>query len=235
VAEQLADLPIRILPAGSSILELLDALGVRTLGQFAALKADAIADRFGVQGRALHQLAKGDDVRVLQPRVPSETVSSKLQFPEPIGSEIALQRALSMLAGQAVHHPLCASYAPRIVRVVATLATGGSWQSRRALRIPSIDPLRIALTAQAKLDEIPAPVEELMLELMSFELRSGVQETLQVDPGRGDVNVGAQVATRRVQEAVGEEALLQVLELEPWSRMSERHAVLVPIDVGEAS
>lgn len=235
VAAQLADLPVRILPAGAHMLELLDALGVRTLGQFAALSSDAVADRFGARGRALHQLATGDDCRVLRPRVPSEAVSSRLQFPEPIGSEIALQRAVTMLAQQAVHHPLCASYAPRIVRVVATLATGGSWQSRRALRSPSVDPMRIALTAQAKLAEIPAPVEELTLELMSFELRSGVQESLQVDPGRAEVNVGAQVATRRVQEAVGEEALLHVLELEPWSRMSERHAVLVPIDVGEAS
>jgi hypothetical protein len=37
-----------------------------------------------------------------------------------------------------------------------------------------------------------------------------------------------QAGVRHVQGALGDDALLQVLEVEPWSRVPERHAVLVP-------
>jgi hypothetical protein len=71
------------------------------------------------------------------------------------------------------------------------------------------------------------------LALDGFALRMADQPELVVDESMGEVAArGGSDAMRRgvrhVQESVGETALLQVLEIEPWSRVPERHAVLIP-------
>jgi hypothetical protein len=121
------------------------------------------------------------------------------------------------------------------------LAAGGSWQARRVLRTPTVDARRIALAIRPAFAELPGPIERLELALDGFEPRAADQRSLLGGRG-GALAVGAfdddeltglgdervQRGMRHVQEALGEDSLLQVLEVEPWSRVPERHAVLVP-------
>jgi protein ImuB len=53
-----------------ALSDLLVRLGVRTLGDLAALPAPSVLGRFGPQGAAAHRLARGQDERVLAPRTP---------------------------------------------------------------------------------------------------------------------------------------------------------------------
>jgi len=68
-AAWLAPLDIGLLDDGN-LVTLLRRLGVRTLGDFAALPADDVRTRFGEQGRRLHALASGRDSWPLAPRTP---------------------------------------------------------------------------------------------------------------------------------------------------------------------
>ncbi len=66
-AARLRDLPLTALSPSPEILETLDRWGIRTLYAFAQLPARQIAERFGQDGVALHQLARGAGSRPLNP------------------------------------------------------------------------------------------------------------------------------------------------------------------------
>lgn len=56
----LSPLPVSVL-ADPGLVDVLCRLGLRRLGEFAALGVDDVVARFGVEGRALHRLARGMD------------------------------------------------------------------------------------------------------------------------------------------------------------------------------
>ena len=59
----LAPFPLALLQPGGDIAETCHALGLNSVGQFAALHADEVESRFGPEGLALHRLARGIDTR----------------------------------------------------------------------------------------------------------------------------------------------------------------------------
>jgi protein ImuB len=64
----LAPLSVRVLaepggPAGPDLVDVLERLGLRTLGDLAALGAAEVVGRFGAEGRTAHRLARGLDER----------------------------------------------------------------------------------------------------------------------------------------------------------------------------
>ncbi|MDO7881902.1 DNA polymerase Y family protein [Salinibacterium soli] len=66
-------------PATSTVT-LLRRLGIRTLGQFAALPPSDVRTRFGVQGARLHALAAGSDSWPLVPRTPPDDLEAVVDF-----------------------------------------------------------------------------------------------------------------------------------------------------------
>lgn len=63
----LAPLPLTLLPLAPAALQQLHWLGIRTLGQFAALPTEAVWQRFGKVGKLAQQWARGKDHRPVQP------------------------------------------------------------------------------------------------------------------------------------------------------------------------
>lgn len=61
----LAELPLDALPLEALVVEELQLLGLRRAGEFAALPAAAVLDRFGVAVAHAHALARGEDGSVL--------------------------------------------------------------------------------------------------------------------------------------------------------------------------
>ena len=82
-AGYLAPLPVSRL-GDENLTALLPRLGVHTLGDFAALDAAAVRDRFGQQGSRLHTLARGQDPSLVQPRVPPPELTRQLDFEPPL-------------------------------------------------------------------------------------------------------------------------------------------------------
>lgn len=73
---------------------LLARLGVQTLGEFAAMDADRVRERFGERGIRLHALSAGRDSRAVEPRVPPPELHREIAFEPPL--EIAEQVAFGM-------------------------------------------------------------------------------------------------------------------------------------------
>lgn len=78
-ARFLAPLPVARL-GDEGLATLLPRLGIHTLGEFAALDAAAVRDRFGLHGLRLHTLASGLDPSAVQPRMPPPELTRQLDF-----------------------------------------------------------------------------------------------------------------------------------------------------------
>lgn len=82
--EFLAPFPVQVL-RDEQITGLLLRLGVRTLGEFTALPAVDVRDRFGEHGARLQALAAGADSRPLSPRPPDPELARQIEFEAPLG------------------------------------------------------------------------------------------------------------------------------------------------------
>jgi protein ImuB len=84
VRDFLAPLPVALLrtrPELQVLPEVLERLGIRTLGELAALPSRAVAERFGHPGLLALDLSRGRDTP-LEPRRPFEPVVERLDLPE---------------------------------------------------------------------------------------------------------------------------------------------------------
>jgi len=79
----LAPLPVSLLDE-PELASLLPRLGIRTLGEFAALDEQDVVARFGPLGARLHALAGGRDPRPATPRIPPRDVDVQVDFEPPL-------------------------------------------------------------------------------------------------------------------------------------------------------
>jgi len=94
-ARFLAPLPVNRL-GDDELSSLLPRLGVRRLGEFAALGVRDVRERFGERGVRLHELAAGADPRPVVPRVPLPELACQVEFEPPL--TVADQVAFSVRA-----------------------------------------------------------------------------------------------------------------------------------------
>ncbi|WP_433282364.1 DNA polymerase Y family protein [Micromonospora sp. CA-244673] len=104
--EFLAGLPVEAL-GRPALTDLLRRLGVRTLGDFAALPPGDVLARFGFDGALAHQLAAGRDHRPLAVRQPPADLTVTADHDEPIDRVDAAAFAARTLAEQ-LHERLAA-------------------------------------------------------------------------------------------------------------------------------
>jgi nucleotidyltransferase/DNA polymerase involved in DNA repair len=224
----LAPLPLSLLPLERRRYEELESLGVRRLGQLAGLPGGAVAERLGPDGRRAWGLARGGAAaRVRGRRPPSELVES-LEFPEAVGNELTLRRALGALVETTLARPERRDRFVRKVALAARLVTGGSWRRTLTLREPSTDADRIRVALAPRLAELPAPVLELRLELVELTEAAGRQ--LELLAAGAEDRSRLREGLRQVRASTGSGSVCTVVEVAPWSRIPETRALFVPRD-----
>ena len=224
----LAPLPVSLLRTRPELLALPDVferLGIRTLGELAALPAQALSERFGHPGLLALDLAGGRDTP-LEPRRPPEPVSERLELPEAASGQ-QLERALELLLGRVLARRERRGRGLRALAVSARFVAGGTWRTSVTLRHASADPARIKLALGQRLAELPAPAESLALEVEAFGPPAHDQGRLLEEQGAvRRARLGE--AVRQARQAAGSEAAMRVLEVDPDSRVPERRAMLAP-------
>jgi len=96
--EFLAPLPIARLPGvGKKTEQALKTLGIRTVGQLAALPPETIKSRLGAAGMMLHHYANGIDVREVEPPGEAKSISRETTFAEDTLDRAFLQAILRYL------------------------------------------------------------------------------------------------------------------------------------------
>ncbi|MFL5871304.1 MAG: hypothetical protein ACJ75R_09495 [Solirubrobacterales bacterium] len=208
-----------------NLIDSLERLGVRTLGELATLPAEAVADRFGDPGLRALRLARGGD-EPLRPRKPREQLASRLALPEAASGQ-QLERALELLIERLLAHPGRRSRTIRKLRMEAAIAPGGGWRVEVALRSATANPQRLRLALAPKLGELPGPASELGVRALELGPEAGDQPALARSPAEERRGRLAE-AVRQARAAAGRDAVLQVVEVDPGSRVPERRALLTP-------
>jgi protein ImuB len=224
----LAPLPLTLLPLERNRYEELEALGVRKLGQLAGLPGGAVAERLGPDGRRAWSLARGGTAARVRGRRPPAAVYASLEFPEAIGNELTLRRALAGLVDKALARPERRDRFVRKLALAARLETGGSWRRTLTLREPSADSERIRVALAPRLAELPGPVVELRIELVELTEPSGHQ--LELLAAGAEDRTRLREGLRQVRASTGSGSVCTVVEVAPWSRVPESRALLVPKD-----
>ena len=135
VAAFLELLPVgRVWGVGAKAEGRLHALGVRTIGQLAALPERLLVDHFGEAGRHVWRLARGQDDRPVVPDREAKSISTETTFPQDVGDREALRGWLlglvEHLAGRLRHAGLRA-------RTVELKARSSDFRTRhRAQALP---------------------------------------------------------------------------------------------------
>jgi protein ImuB len=224
----LAPLPVGLLrtrPELRALPEVLERLGIRTLGELGALPSRAVAERFGHPGLLALDLSRGRDTP-LEPRRPSEPVVERLDLPEAASGQ-QLERALELLIARVLARRERRGRSLRALAMSARFVAGGTWRTAVTLRHASAEPARIRLALAQKLAELPAPSESLALEVEAFGPPAQDQGRL-LDEADSVRRSRLGEAVRQARQAAGADAALRVLDVDPDSRIPERRAVLAP-------
>ena len=227
-ARYLAGLPVVLLryrPELAALPDVLERLGIRSLGELARLPSHAVAERFGHPGLLALDLSRGRDTP-LEPRRPPEPVQERIELPDATSGG-QLERALELLVARILARPERRGRSLRALAISARFVTGGTWRDPVTFRRASADPERLTLTLKSRISQLPAPAESLALEVEAFGPPAHDQTRL-LDDGGEVRRARLGEAVRQARQAAGETAALRVLEVDEGSRLPERRALLAP-------
>lgn len=225
----LAPLPASRLPLAAASHRLLGSLGLRTLGQVAALPHAAVLDRLGRDGERAWLMARGEDAARLSPRTPPEPMEEVMDFPDPVGALPALEVAMRMLIMRICGRATGRGRSVRALVLRARTWDGGSWTSTVALREATADPARVCIACTPRLGRIGAPVTRLAIEADAGGPPDAGQMSLVAQPD-DERRRRAAAAIAQVRAAEGDAQVLGLVEIEPWSRLPERRWALGPYE-----
>ena len=209
-----------------SLVEPLERLGVRTLGELRKLGPHAMADRFGEAGTLAHRLARGQD-GPLAPRAVEDRLEESLEIGD-AGSGPMLERVLGVLVDRLLARPERRGRSLRAVVLSARLVSGGTWRERVVFRQALGDSKRMCLALSLRLLLLPAPAESLSLGVERFGPGGGEQHTL-LEQSRQARHERLGEAVRQVRAVAGSHAALRAVSIDPDSRVPERRVVLTPL------
>jgi protein ImuB len=224
----LAHRPIELLgfrAETEALLEPLQRLGVRTLGELGRLSRAALADRFGKAGVMAHRLACGDD-EPLRPRCPQERLEETLAVGD-ASSGLALARVLGVLVDRVLARRERRGRTLGAVALSARLVSGGGWRESVVFRQALCDRERIMLALSVRLAMLPAPAATLGLGVERFGPVAGEQRAL-LEQARAVRAARLREAVAQVRAAAGVDAALRAVCVDPDSRVPERRVMLAP-------
>jgi nucleotidyltransferase/DNA polymerase involved in DNA repair len=225
----LAPAPVALLPLAPDKRRRLERLGLRTLGDLAALPPAAVQARFGPDGRRAWELARGNDSEPVRGHAQPETVTESLALPAPATSRETLRIAITRLVLRAFDRAPLRNRHVRQARLRASLEGGQSWEQITTLREPGGHTRLIeALGYRVQALTLPGPVEELTLELSGLIDATSRQELLPGFHSRRPRQLAE--ASRHLKQRFGTSGLFRVAEVEPWSRLPERRHALIAYD-----
>ena len=246
-AAYLAPFPLPVIGAPTDLVTILDQLGIRTVGRFAALPAADVAGRFGAEGVLLHRLARGLDPRPPAPRRPAEDLAVEHEFDPPAETDQPVTFVAKMLADR-LHAGLSAA-GLACVRVGIEAVTVSGRVSYRLWRHADATGGRLSSAGLAQLaalqldgwrsreaHPVADPVALLRLVPDQLVLDTGTQQALW---GVEEVPDRVARAAERVQALLGHEGVArlrlvggrgpaEVIELVPWGEEPDADHELAP-------
>ncbi|HUG36581.1 MAG TPA: hypothetical protein VML54_06495 [Candidatus Limnocylindrales bacterium] len=229
----LAPLPVSHLPLEPDAVERLNLLGLRTIGDLAALPIGAVQAQLGLPGARAWRLANGRDDEPVVPRPVRQVVRAVLQFEDPLASVEAVLLAVDRLLVRVFADPALRARAVRAARLRALLSDGTSWERLFTFKEPLSDRVAVHRSVEAKLrlpnGLPPAAIEELCLEMLDLAGEAARQGNLFLAQALQLGKISA--VARQLGARYGRVPIYHAVEVEPWSRVPERRWALKTCDL----
>jgi protein ImuB len=188
----LRPLSVSLLPLAEDVLQRLCFLGLRTLGQYAALPSAAVWQQFGRAGMFARRCARGEDDRPVVPRWQATCISAGIEWEDPLLDRDRLLTALRhrvspLLARLRGNLQACGQ-----VRLTAFFDVGGAREGERTFLLPVADEERVMLALGRLLDKLaqsPGVDRAMGIVALSADLRQiqdAVPEQLALFPLEGE-------------------------------------------------
>jgi DNA polymerase-4 len=219
VSRFLAPLPVgRLWGVGAKAEKRLHALGIRTVGQLAALPQRVLANHFGDVGRRVWHLAHGHDERAVVPDREAKSISTETTFPEDVGDRAALRSCLLELVDQLAARLRNAGVRARAVDLKVR---SSDFRTRtRSLSLPGPTDLTDELwRAALQLFERAVTADVLPLRLLGVGTTNLTRDTLVqgdlFDGGRSRRRAALDRAVDAIRGQLGREAIRRGSHLPP--------------------
>ncbi len=192
----LAPKPVTILPGvGPVFAKSLARAGLRTVGDLAAAVPRDLADRFGVHGLRLSELARGLDARVVDPDQERKGISAEVTFDEDIAVRAKLEDRLWPLCERVARQARQDLIAGRVVTLKLKTADFRLITRRRTLPGPT-QTARTLFTVGREL--LKAEAQGLSFRLIGI----GISDLLDAEGAGGDLFAGDETRARRGEKAI---------------------------------
>jgi nucleotidyltransferase/DNA polymerase involved in DNA repair len=227
--------PVATLPLHPDNHRRLLQLGLKTLGDLAALPEAAVVAQFGREGKAAWRLAAGVWDEPVRGRERPQPITATLDFPSPVADRGMLAHTIGVLIEHALRDPRRTGWRVQTVRVRATLEQGASWMIEVMLKDPAALRERILAPLVTHLERTPptGAVERLIVEFTAFARGTDELQLFARDAAaaaRADRRRALRGVAREIHQRLKRHMLYRIVEVQPWSRLPERRYALIAFE-----
>ncbi len=225
----LNDLPTAWFPIDPKTITRLERLGLRTMGEIAALPMTAIQARFGKDGRRAWELASGKDDLTVIPIERPESVIEAITLPGPSTSREMLLLGIKQLVQRAFGRPEMRHRNVRQAQLQVLIEDNRSWEKSLSFRDPAGAERIIEIITHRLQDlELQGAAERIVLQLIGLVSETTRQQLLPFLKPKRTAPIAQSI--RQLKQRYGDSPLYRVVEIEPWSRIPERRYALINYD-----
>lgn len=174
----LASKPVSLLPVGKEMKRRLSLLGIRTIGQFAALPSPAVFNQFGQYGQRIHRMAQGRDGRPVRPQKPARRECAQWQFDPPVDNRLTLDPVLKRLSHDLSQRLTADGLGAEAVTLSLLLDDHRAIEDMMTLNQPTSGQERLYWTLCYLLQRVQIPCAVAQLEIHLSELAAPVPRQL---------------------------------------------------------
>ncbi|UCC65453.1 MAG: hypothetical protein JSV36_10590 [Anaerolineae bacterium] len=217
----LQPLPIALLPLAADTLRRLGFLGLRTLGQYAALPPAAVWQQFGRVGQLAHRYARGEDDRPVIPRWQAPRLTAGCEFEGPVNERERLMTALKRLISPLLAELRADLRACGQVRLTVSFEDGSAQERARIFLSPTADEASVVRTTGQLLDAMRWPASAASLAVALEQIQDAVVEQLTLFPAHDEREQKLRQVQRYLASRFGANRLRQAVLAQPGAPLPE--------------
>jgi nucleotidyltransferase/DNA polymerase involved in DNA repair len=220
----LKPLPVSLLPLAQEDVWRLTFLGLRTMGQYAALPVSAVWQQFGRAGKLAHRCARGEDDRPVIPREQTPCMAAQTEFEVPL-----VERGQPLAALNRLVSPLLAELRENLQACGQLCLTvhfdDGSAQERtRTFLFPTAETSLLMRVLEQVLEQMHWPAGVTGLSISLEQIQDVVMEQLTLFPLEGERERKLQEVERYLAARFGASRLRRAMLTQPGAPLPEWRA-----------
>jgi hypothetical protein len=210
-----------LLPLAEDSLRRLGFLGLRTLGQYAALPPAAVWQQFGRAGKLAHRYARGQDNRPVIPRWQAPSLATERAFEIPL-----VERERVLIALRQMITPLLAELRGNLqacaeLRLMMHFDDGSSQERTRSFLFPTAEEPLILRALEQLLDKISWPAVVTSVSIALERIQDAVIEQLTLFPAKDERKRQLRQVQRYLAARFGTSRLRRAALVQPGAPLPE--------------